>query len=216
MERSLEARFLFGAGALILFFLLVLLAGDLLVAGSAARDMLNTRIKGTAEISAQNVPFFIETGQNLAVQVAKRPEVLSASGDALNKALETSSSLCHISTRCWFMIDQKNLVGSYSSVSGAQTTLFREEQAGLDLANSGVLSQVYTIPSAAQDQSGPARVSFIIAVVDKATSQTGRILIARTDLANNPFSLPLITGLKSMSDLAGNGILLDEKGRNPV
>ena len=226
MERSLEARFLFGAGSLVLFFLLALLAGDWLVAGSAARDMLNNRIKDTAEISAQNVPFFLETGQNLAAQASQSSEVLSASGDTLNKALANQIQSVPYFDQMLIFDRSKKLLGSYSSVSGAQTSLFPEEQAGLGLANNGVLNQVYAIPPAAQDQSdnsgsplasstgsAPARVSFIVAVVDRATSQTARILIARTDLANNPFSLPLITGLKSMSELNGSGILLDESGR---
>ena len=230
MERSLEARFLFGAGSLILFFFLALLAGDWLVAGSAARDMLDNRIKGTAEISSQNVPFFLETGQNLAIQASRRPEVLNAGGDVLGKALADQIQSVPYFSQMLVFDHSKKLVGGYSSVPGSQIELYPEEQAGLDLANSGVLSQVYAIPAAAQDgNSGTggnpgsstgsitARVSFIIAVPDRAANSTGsqtvRILIARTDLANNPFSLPLITGLKSMAELGGSGILLDEKGR---
>jgi len=218
MERSLEARFLFGAGSLILFFFLALLAGDWLVAGSAARDMLNNRIKGTAEVSSQNVPFFLETGQNLASQASKRPEMLSASGDVLSKVLADQVQSVPYFDQMLVFDRSKSLIGSYSSISGAQVELEPEEQTGLDLANSGVLSQVYAIRPAVPDQAVAARVSFIIALADRGTSgnstgQTTRILIARTDLANNPFSLPLITSLKSMSELEGSGMLLDENGR---
>ena len=213
VEQSLEARFLFGAGALIIFLLLALLAGDWLVAGSAARDMLYNRIKATAETSSQNVPFFLETGQSLASQASKKPEMQKATGADLNKVLaEQIQAVPYFNQMMVFDLSKK-LVGSYASAPNTLESLYQDEEAGLNLANNGVLSQVYAIPSAGVDQSGPARVSFIIAIVDPATSQPVRILIARTDLGANPFSLPLITSLKSMSELGGNGMLLDETGR---
>lgn len=219
VERSLEARFLFGTGMLIIFLLLALLAGDWLVAGSAAREMLHNRLKATAETTSQSVPFFLETGQNLATQTSKRPEMVSAVGDDLTKVLEEQIQSVPYFDQLLVFDQSKNLVGGYSSAPDAQPNLFPEENAGIDLVFNGVLSQTYTIPpnlcslSSADCPLLTARVSFVIAIIDPATAQPARALIARTDLATNPFSLPLIAGLKSMSELGGNGILLDENGR---
>ncbi len=211
VERSLEARFLFGTGTLIILLLLTLLAGDWLVAGTAARDMLYKQLKGTAELSSQSVPFFLETGQNLAVQLAQRPELLSASGDALAGVLAEQIRSVPYFDQLLVFDQNKQLVSSYSSAAQAQLNLFPEENSGLELIFSGVLSQIYQIPPLGPGQ--PARVTFISAIMDPATAQPVRILVGRSDLGTNPFSQPLITSLKSMSELGGSGILLDETGR---
>src|SRR6185503_3912704 len=80
-ERSIETRFIFGAGTITSILLLTLLIGDWLVAGTAARGVLRERLKSSAELAAQNVPFFLETGQNLALQIANDPRLQEADAD---------------------------------------------------------------------------------------------------------------------------------------
>ena len=48
------------------------------MAGNAARRMLRDRLSSTAEMASQSVPFFLETGQNLAEQIASSPRLLDA------------------------------------------------------------------------------------------------------------------------------------------
>jgi signal transduction histidine kinase/HAMP domain-containing protein len=213
VERSLEARFLFGTGTLIILLLLALLVGDWVVAGKAARDMLHNRLKGTAELASQSVPFFLETGQNLAVQISQRPELVTTSGAELTAALGQQIRAVPYFNQLIVFDSAKRVVGAYPSVGDLSLNLSPDENNGLDLAFGEVLSQSYSIPPSQQGQ--PARVSFIIAMLDSATGQPGRALVARTDLATNPFTQPLITSLKSISEpeLGGSGILLDENGR---
>jgi signal transduction histidine kinase/HAMP domain-containing protein len=52
----------------------------------------------------------------------------------------------------------------------------------------------------------------MVAILD-GSGQVRRILIGRTTLETNPVTQPLITSLKSIKDLHGTGILLDENGR---
>ncbi|HNE03913.1 MAG TPA: hypothetical protein PLT08_05315, partial [Anaerolineales bacterium] len=63
-EKSLESRFIFAVGSFILVLLLTLLIGGWVVAGQAARGMLEDRLSSAGESAAQSVPFFLETGQN--------------------------------------------------------------------------------------------------------------------------------------------------------
>ncbi len=210
-ERSLEARFLFGTGTLITFLLLALLIGDWLVAGTAARDMLHNRMKGTAELASQNVPFFLDTGQTLVTQIAADPGILNTSGDELSVALAGQIRAVPYFDQLIVLDRDKNVLGSYPPASDAETSLFAEENAGMTLAFNGVLSQTYSIPGAQQGQ--PARVSFMTTIINPASGQPERVLIGRTDLETNPFTQPLISSLKSMSELKGDGILLDENGR---
>jgi PAS domain S-box-containing protein len=55
-------------------------------------------------------------------------------------------------------------------------------------------------------------ISFLVAVQDE-TATTRGVLIGRSDLAANPFAQPLLTGLRSMAQLEGEGMLLDEYGK---
>jgi PAS domain S-box-containing protein len=213
LERSLEARFLFWTSALIICLLLALLAGDWIVAGRAAREMLLNRLRGIAEISAQSVPFILETGQNLAGNISTDSDVAVLAGTDLQTSLENHLRSVPFFDELMVFDRSRNLLGSYSSGTVDQFTLFPEETAGLELVFNGVLSQVYTIPPLIQDQGLPARISFLSAILDPVTGQPGRVLVARSSLTNNPFTLPLTTALNSMTGLGGYGILLDEKNR---
>lgn len=213
IERSLEARFLFGSGSLIIFLLVFLLAGDWLVAGASARQMLREQLQGLAGLSSQSVPFFLETGQNLAIQLSKRPELVGSEGTDLVQVLKEQAQAVAYFEQILIFDQTKQLVGNFSTQENAQSALYPEENAGLDLIFNGVISQTYAIPPDDQYQGSAARVSFVIAILNPATGQPVRGLIARTCLSTNPFSLPLITSLKSVTDLGGSGILLDENSR---
>lgn len=209
-ERSIEVRFLFGTGMLIIILLLTLLVGDWFVAGSVARDLLHNRLKGAAELSAQSVPFFLETGQNLASNLSQDPELLTTSGDALSSLLGGRILEVPYFDQLIVFDRSKTVVGNYPASAASELNLFPEESNGVELAFSGVLSQTYAIPPADQ---GAARVSFIIAIMNPASGQAERVLVGRTNLATNPFTQPLVNSLQSMSELGGEGILLDENWR---
>jgi signal transduction histidine kinase len=207
-ERSIEARFLFGTGTMIIFLLIALLVGDWYVAGAAARDMLNNRMQGAAEQASQVVPYFLETGQNLATQFSQDPQLAAASGEALANLLSQQMRAIPFFDQLIVLDHSQTLLASYPPETTLSTSLFPQEKKALDLALVGVISQTYSIPPLAAGQ--PARISFIISILDVATGQTGRVLIGRTSLATNPFTQPLIQSLQSMAQLHGEGILLDE------
>ncbi|NOH00968.1 MAG: HAMP domain-containing protein [Chloroflexi bacterium] len=85
-----------------------------------------------------------------------------------------------------------------------------DEEAGILLARSGVLTQIYSIPPATLEE--VSRVSFMVAIVD-SFGNVQRILIGRTTLESNPLTLPLIESLNNMRDLGGSGMLLNENNR---
>lgn len=210
-ERSLEARFLFGTGALTILLLLSLLVGNWFVAGNSAREMLSKRMKGTAELAAQSVPFFLETGQNLAVQLSQIPQMTSETGEPLSSALGEQIRAIPFFDHLLVFDQEKQVLGSYPPAASLPPLLYPEEAMALELALNGVLSQTYSIPPASPGEA--ARLSFIVAVVDTAKGQAGRVLVARASLESNPFIQPMLNSLKSIEELGGEGILLDENGR---
>ncbi|MGB7873431.1 MAG: ATP-binding protein [Anaerolineales bacterium] len=208
-ERSLEARFLFGTGAFVLLLLVTLLIGDWIVAGRAARNMLEDRLSSTAQMASQTVPFFLETGQNLAEQIASNPELLNAVDPDLSVLLGEQLQAVPYFDQA-FVLDPASMVLGCYPASACQTfALFPEEDAGILFALSDVPSQIYAIPPG--ETGGAARVSFINAIKDNA-GQTQRILLGRTDLGINPLTQPLIESLSAMAEMGGTGTLLDDNG----
>ena len=211
-ERSLESRFLLGVGTFISLLLLTLLIGDWYVAGLAARDMLRDRLSSASESAAQSVPFFLETGQNLAVQLASDPRMLTSSGDELNSIIGSRIQSVPYFDQIFVLDAQSNnaLLAEYPKPSGRNFQLYPDEISGMLLASNGVLTQIYSIPPISADD--VSRISFLVAIQDE-NKQTRRVLIGRTTLETNPLALPLIENINNMRDLGGAGLLLNENGR---
>jgi signal transduction histidine kinase len=210
-ERSLEARFMFGSGVFILVLLVTLLIGDWIVAGNAARRMLRDRLSSTARVSAQSVPIFLETGQNLAKQIASDPRLQEAVEPNLSVLLgEHIQSIPYFNQALVLDAPSRSLLGCYPASACQSFTLFPEEDSGLVFTLNAVPNQIYTIPPG--DGSQVARVSFIAAIGGDGTGQAQRVFLGRTDLAINPLTQPLIQSLIDMTAMGGSGILLDGDG----
>ena len=211
-ERSLETRFVYATGTFIIALLLTLLIGDWVVAGQAANGLLKDRLASSAQAAAQNVPFFLETGQNLAVQLSSDPRLLSLNDPDLSALLAQRMQAVPYFDQ-FFVLDSsgKNLLSAYPNSARQNFSLYAQEASGIPLADKGVLTQIYTIPSASSGES--ARVSFLVAVAD-SSHQVQRIMIGRTTLSTNPLIQPLINSLDNLSksELNGDGFLLDENG----
>jgi signal transduction histidine kinase/HAMP domain-containing protein len=210
-EKSLESRFIFAVGTFISLLLLTLLVGDWVVAGRAAREMLEDRLSSTGESAAQSVPFFLETGQNLAVQLASDPRLLDSSGDELKSVIGTRMQTVPYFDQFIVMdANTRNVLAIYPETSVIPFKLHRDEDTGIILATNGVLTQIYSIPPVSVGET--SYVSFLVAIVD-FTGQVQRVLIGRTTLESNPLTLPLVESLNNMRDLGGTGMLLNEDGR---
>ena len=209
-ERSLEARFMFGTGVFILLLLFTLLLGDWIVAGNAARGMLKDRLSSTAQMVSESVPFFLETGQNLAEQIASNPLLLDAIDPDLSILLGEQIQVVPYFNQTFVLeAASRTVLGCYPSFACQSFVLFPEEEAGVLFALNEVPTQIYSIPPS--EFGGVGRVSFIVAIKDNA-GKTQRVLLGRTDLAVNPLTQPLIQSLSNLSEMNGTGILLDDDG----
>ena len=210
-ERRIETRFLIGTGTFIIVLLLALLIGDWIVAGQAARRMLNDRLANTAEIAAESVPFFLETGQNLGMQLANDPDLLTDDFAELTRLLDQKISLVPYFTHLLVLDMNGNTLGEYPTTDANTRTLSQAENTGLTLALGGIPSQVYSIPPSKAGE--PARISFIAAIPNAETPEiVSRILIGRTNLSTNPITRPLLNSLDGMSSIDGEGFIIDESG----
>ena len=203
-EQSIETRFVSGAGTIVSILLVLLLIGNWIVAGSAARNLLRDRLASTAQLSAQSVPYFLETGQSLASQIAIDPRLGQTPdaelGSYLGGRMQATPFFSQIA-----ILDASihTLVASYPAESTFQLTA--PEEAGLPLVLQGISSQLYAIPPAAPGEA--ARISFLATIPG-----TSRAVIARADLRSNPISRSILQTLDSLQDLNGIGMLIDDQG----
>ncbi len=204
-ERSIEMRFVSGAGAIISILLILLLAGAWIVSGSAARRLLEERLAGAAQVSAQAIPQFLEAGQSLSSQIASDPRLAQVSDADLQLLLsERIQSIPFFNQLAVVEVSTNVVVTSYPPEQTFQWT--DQEATGVPLIFQGILNQQHSLPPATPGDA--ARISFIAAIPN-----TSRALIARTDLNSNPTLRALVTSLDSMQGMNGTGILIDGQGR---
>jgi PAS domain S-box-containing protein len=210
-ERSIQTRFILGGGTFIVILLIALVLGDWLVAGNAARRMIQDRLSSTAKSAAEGVPFFLETGQNLITRLAKDPRLLTGTGDSMSTILGDQMRSMPYFDQLFLLDARGNLVSAYPALDGNGFGLVPQEYIGVSLAvQGGVMVQTYTVPPAPGETA--ARISFMAGIQDE-NSQTVRILLGRSQLDNNPLTQPIINSLRGIESLGGEGILLDEQGQ---
>lgn len=198
-EKSIETRFISGTGTIISLLLITLLVGDWIVAGRAARRLLQDRLASSAELASQNVPFFLETGQNLASQIANDARLQDATGDLNTILMERMQSVPYFNQLVVIDLFTRTVMASYPAGSVFEIT--RPEDDGLSLIQLGVPNQVYTVPPTVEGNA--AGTSFLAAI-----PQTQRVLVGRTYLGENPYTRSLINNLNSLSEVNGSGLLI--------
>jgi signal transduction histidine kinase len=204
-ERSLSVRFLYGTGSLIVILLLALLVGDWLVAGRAARDMLRERLVSTAQMAGESVPFFLETGQGVILQIAADARLGSGDEAGLAEALGGLMQSYPFFDELYVVDESFEVKGSFPAAGQFETTPEIASGIGLALA-AQVEFQYYALPP---DETGiAARIAFIAAIPGSQ-----RALVGISDLGHNPLTRPMLNSLEGISALDGSGILLDEQGR---
>ena len=210
-EKSLQMRFIVSMAPLAIVLVLTLMVGDWIVAGQAARDMISDRMANAALMAAESVPYFLETGQSLVTNLVSNPRLLSDDEQELNEILAQDIKAVPFFNQLSIVDNTDEPIASYptSNYVGPQTPI--DEQIGIQLAlNRGVPFQIYTIPPALDQVT--AQISFDATVFDE-NNGARRVLIARADLATNPFTKPVLSSINSLTGTEDIGMLLDGDGR---
>lgn len=209
-ELNLETRFLYNIAPLAALLLINLSVGVWVVAGNAARQLLRERMGSAALVSAETVPFFIETGQNLISQLAEDPDLLVSPERQLPGLLAEDLRSVPYFNQLFLLDEQGDPVTGYPAFDYLNSNIPPNEALHVELVLNGVPFQFYPTPPEAGESS--AIVTFLSAVMDKEGQLQG-VLIGRTDVGSNPFMQPLLTSLKSLAEVDGEGLLLDSSGR---
>ncbi|HNT23535.1 MAG TPA: ATP-binding protein [Anaerolineales bacterium] len=209
-ERRLQTRFLASLAPLAVILMVGLIAGDWIVAGTAARQMLEDRMQSTASMAAQGVPFFHTTGQALIQDMASDPRWYQGPREEQTVLLEEKLRNIPFFRQLYLLDEQGDALAGYPTVDFYTANPSPKEFAAIDLAIAGLAFQSY--PIAPVPGESVAQVSFIAAIKDEGDQVHG-VLIGRTDLATNPLTQPVLSTLGSISDVEGEGMLLDDDGR---
>jgi len=204
-ESGLQARILITTIPFIILLMITLAVADWAVAGQAARSMIESQLKNSADTAAENIPYIIETGQSLVSDIVSSNIPLEETGSARAFLQEKLRSAPYFDQLYLFDLTGAPFTG-YPLTSSDQLFLSAEEQAGITLALNGVQIQSYTV--APTNGSGSVQISFLAAIPDKYGLAKG-VLLARTDLDENLFSQPTIQAFDSLKTLGGEGLLLD-------
>ncbi|MDR3576289.1 MAG: ATP-binding protein [Anaerolineaceae bacterium] len=205
-ESSLQVRFFYVTFPLVLGLVLSLTIGDWVVAGNTAKQMIRDRLSSTAQMAANSLPYFLETGQSLIVSLAD-PALLNLNQTQAVSELSNKLRSVPYYRQLFLMDAQGNPVAGYPINDFSQIRATKEETVGVHLALQGVLMQTYTIPPWPGENS--AQISFLAAIRD-STGQIRGVLLGRTDLGSNPFTQPAIQALDDLKSLGGEGAILDE------
>lgn len=209
-ETSLESRLLFSITPVVVALVLALLIGIWIMAGNTSRTMLKDRLSSTANVAAESMPFFMEAGQNLILQLATDPAMIGAPPDQIQNMLSTKLRSVPYFRQLYFLDETGNPISGYPESNFEKLMPSLEERTGIDLALKKVLVQTYTVPPVNGETA--AQISFIAAVQDSAGDVQG-VLIGRSDLGVNPFTQPVIQALTSINALEGQGLIVDENGK---
>jgi signal transduction histidine kinase len=205
-ESNLQLRFFYGAAPLVLLLVFTLMISDWIVAGNAAQKMIRSRLSSTAGVAAESLPYFLETGQNLIVSLANDDLLRMSTNDANQELGDRLRAVPYF--RQLFLFDANGQpVTGYPLEQFDQIRPTPEENAGIQLALRGVPNQTYTIRPWPGETT--AQISFL-ASINGPNGQIRGVLLGRTDLNSNPFTQPAIQALTALSDIGGEGIILDE------
>ncbi len=210
-ERSLESRLIYSLFPLVLILVIFLMVGNWIVANNTARTMLKDRMQNTASTTANSFPFFLETGQNLILQISEDERFLnSASNEDLVQVLIDNLNKEPFFNQLTILDGNGNSLVGFPTSSLQDTFPTPDEIRGIELAQKGVRFQMYSLPPKHPNDIAGGLV--FIATVQDETGTVQRILLGYTKLSENPFTQPIINNLLSLTDIQGAGMLVDATG----
>ncbi len=209
-EKSLEGRFLYSIAPIAFVLILLQMAVAWVVAEQAARSMLRQRLASTAQVTTESLPFFLETGQSLIAQLVSNQALLTGTPEQITETIRQYLRTVPYYNQVYVLDARGNSMTGYPEKVYDLTPPPADEQVGVQRALNGIPFQMYPVPPS--EGQTAAQVSFIAAIFNSSNKVVG-VLIGRTDLATNPFTQPIMNSLKNLTEIEGQGLLLDEYGR---
>jgi PAS domain S-box-containing protein len=186
---SLNRKLLFALVPLFLFGLVALFIANVSIAQQVATDLSLRQMERAAEMAGRDIPFFIQTGNGLMLQIANGQDWFALDNATQNAALLQSM-------RAMPFFKQLTLLdASLNPVAGQPQMVLPDQTAGLDagqrvLAEQALIGAPQTISIfrslTGADDPSPVDIVFLMPVPDPATRQPIGVLMGTAALANSP------------------------------
>lgn len=208
-ERSISARFFYGMAPFAFSLVLALMVVVWVISSRSARQLLEGRMANTAEVAVDTVPIFTLTGHELMGHLAKTITEGNLVDSEIRSVMGEEIQFGPFFSRFYLFDENGNMVVDYPAEGDGVSNFTQAELNALNEAMNGVDSQIYAVPSL--DQGSTAELIFTQIIADRVGG-TRWILFGYSDLSENPLAKPMITGLQSLSDVNGEGILINDRG----
>lgn len=153
VEKSLEARFLYTLGPLVIVLAIIMMMGTWNVAESTSRQMIRDRLTNLAQMTSEGVPNFFDAGQSIIQRLAEDPRLIMKNPKELGAILEEDLRTPPFFTQLFVLDSHGYSIAGYRELTYDRAIASPEEQYGIIRALDGVPFQSY---SAAPTEDGKA------------------------------------------------------------
>ncbi|MGB9799103.1 MAG: ATP-binding protein, partial [Thermanaerothrix sp.] len=206
-ESSLAKKILVITLPLIMLLVMVMTVSHWMAAGNAARELLGERLSAAAQVAAEGLPYFLESGQSLITRLAE-PSLLGQTSGVVRERLAQQLRAIPYFNQLMLFNPSGELIAAYPEVDFKTPPLSYQEDQGIRLALKGVPIQVY--PILAVEEKRSMQVAFVASIQEGGKVEG--VLLGRTDFETNPFTQPALAALQSILAEGGDGFILDENG----
>ncbi|MEW6717075.1 MAG: ATP-binding protein [Chloroflexota bacterium] len=210
LENSLQNQITYPVGISFGITLIILSVSIWNRADSAAREMLASRLRGTAQTAAEAIPLFFEAGQNFLMLIASDERLSTTPQAELPNLLAEKIQEVPFFRQLYILDREGNYIAGYPLREIRADNITVGEIQGIGISLQGVPLLTYIVLPVPGETS--AQISFMTGV-KKADGTYLGALLGRTDLVTNPLTHPFIHNLDSLYDTGGVGFVIDEQSR---
>ncbi len=207
-ESSLLFRTFFGIVAGALVFLVVFASVSWKIAQNTARKDIENQLSARAWLASQEIPVFLETGENLTLQLASDDHFLTQTPTNLGLFLKNQVSSTAFFSQLVLFDQDLNLLASSQPDKDPPSALTQVEVDAIKAVLAG--QGIQTISVAPADGGLAAQIGFV-ALINRGIGKNNWALFAKTSLATNPFTAAVIQSFSELNSIQGVGQLIDGK-----
>jgi PAS domain S-box-containing protein len=193
---------LFALGLLVLFWANVKIATDV------STRLVIDQMGNAADAASRGIPFFIQTGQNLIINVAAQDELLTAQAPEQTALLAQSLRAVPFFRQLTLLDAELQPLAGYPASPPELAPLRGEEVQLARLALAGIPQNTTAYPGTPGE---PVDLVFA-APVSPPGGGPAAVVVGRADLANSPLMQSVSSSLVGLAGGLGQGFILDEYG----
>jgi PAS domain S-box-containing protein len=205
---SLSRKLLFLLIPLFILGLIILFWANITIATDVATRLMVDQMGNAADAASRGIPFFIQTGQNLILNIANQPELLTADAPTRTGLLSRSLRDVPFFRQLTLLDADLQPLAGYPLGPDELAPLRREDAQLARLALAGIPQNTTAYPAAPGE---PVDLVFA-APVNGPSGGPAAVVVGRADLANSPLMQSVASSLVGLAGGLGQGFILDEYG----